>query len=611
MSKIAFQNYKAFRDAELTIKPINILMGTNGSGKSSILQLLMLLNQSQNRLPNEKISSIRLNGHVCSMGAIDNLFFGKNTTEPIEISFILDNLAIADVSSTIIKEACDGLKTATEQSLYFLGYISNSVPDKAITAEINKTIDLTIKEESKSIYTTEGFKVLAKEYTTVRALVQRSEKLVPKEEKDRFFFRRGGPLLPRQVKRPRTYISRAILPRSSDISSTDLGHALNFISFINDLRGPCVLTYVLSKETTEVGKQEIRLEVSALRLDTGDSTPKKQILGFSKKDHSEEFDYLVETDLDIRSILDYREIGKNTFDGSKFILNNIRRSDVDRGRSQFFHTSRESPPSFQTMTGSLVARWLGVLEQKVSSHYQDCEMVAVKPLRGFPRRYYDAYGAEHRDETFDILEALKHDGSVKSFINSWVRRFGIEIDAEEYEDFLGKIYTRRDFCGQKVDIDLIDSGFGFSQVLPILYLGAVADADAFFLVEQPEIHLHPRMQAELADFFIDLYNFKRKEQGGNFRMVIETHSEYLVKRLSRRIGEKTFQSFDHESTAPSANDVSMWFTEKASDGYSTSVRSVDLGEYGEIAWPSEFFETRNEDLKGLIDNKIRALSSEE
>ena len=76
--------------------------------------------------------------------------------------------------------------------------------------------------------------------------------------------------------------------------------------------------------------------------------------------------------------------------------------------------------------------------------------------------------------------------------------------------------------------NLADVGQGNSQVLPVLVGGFHLLEGATYMVEEPEIHLHPRAQAELGDFFLELY--QRRVQS-----IVETHSEYLVLRLQQHV----------------------------------------------------------------------------
>ena len=78
-----------------------------------------------------------------------------------------------------------------------------------------------------------------------------------------------------------------------------------------------------------------------------------------------------------------------------------------------------------------------------------------------------------------------------------------------------------------VKVDISDVGFGVSQILPILVEGLRMNEGQTLLLEQPEIHLHPKLQMQLTDFFIAMAK-------NNKNTIIETHSEHIIKRLVRR-----------------------------------------------------------------------------
>ena len=78
-----------------------------------------------------------------------------------------------------------------------------------------------------------------------------------------------------------------------------------------------------------------------------------------------------------------------------------------------------------------------------------------------------------------------------------------------------------------------DVGIGISQVLPVL-VETSASAGKILTMEQPEIHLHPALQAELGDVFV-----QSALGGQNNRFILETHSEHLILRILRRIRETT------------------------------------------------------------------------
>jgi len=129
-----------------------------------------------------------------------------------------------------------------------------------------------------------------------------------------------------------------------------------------------------------------------------------------------------------------------------------------------------------------------------------------------------------------------------------------------------------------------DVGIGISQVLPVL-VHAYADESKIIAIEQPEIHLHPALQAELGDLFIEAAVGERKNT-----LLLETHSEHLILRIMRRIRETHLKTLPPGKMAVTASDVSVLFVEP--DGSRSIVRQMPLNAIGELvkSWPGGFFE---------------------
>jgi predicted ATPase len=125
---------------------------------------------------------------------------------------------------------------------------------------------------------------------------------------------------------------------------------------------------------------------------------------------------------------------------------------------------------------------------------------------------------------------------------------------------------------ESASVFLTDVGFGVSQILPVLVLLFYVPEGSTVILEQPEIHLHPAVQAGLADVFIDA--IKRRK----LQIILESHSEHLLQRLQRRMAEEIIE--------PDA--VKLYFT-SIEEGKS-KLTPLQLDEYGNIHnWPAGFF----------------------
>ncbi|MFZ4775821.1 MAG: AAA family ATPase [Terrimicrobiaceae bacterium] len=135
-----------------------------------------------------------------------------------------------------------------------------------------------------------------------------------------------------------------------------------------------------------------------------------------------------------------------------------------------------------------------------------------------------------------------------------------------------------------------DIGIGVSQLLPVL-VKAYASKESVIAIEQPEIHLHPALQAELADAFIDS---ALGEQKNTF--LLETHSEHLILRILRRIRETADGELPPGMQPITPSDVTVLYVKPGAEG-SQVVELVPNteGDFDE-PWPDGFFPERTKEL---------------
>lgn len=214
------------------------------------------------------------------------------------------------------------------------------------------------------------------------------------------------------------------------------------------------------------------------------------------------------------------------------------------------------------------------------------------PLRAYPERRYTWAGAQPIDmgrageSVVDALLASRERGetispgykrkrlTLEAYVAQWLQKLGLIHDfrveplAEGSQVF--QIKARK--SPGSAEVLITDVGFGVSQILPVLVLCFYVPEGSTVILEQPEIHLHPAVQAGLADVLIDAWQ-KRKVQ-----VLIESHSEHLLRRLQRRIAE--------EGVTP--NEVALYFCSIEDGDSQLTPLAVDL--FGNIEnWPKDFF----------------------
>lgn len=214
------------------------------------------------------------------------------------------------------------------------------------------------------------------------------------------------------------------------------------------------------------------------------------------------------------------------------------------------------------------------------------------PLREYPKRQYTWAGAQPADVGYrgeravEAILASRQRGekisrgrghkklTVEQYVAQWLKDLGLihdfTVSSVTKGSNLYQVKVRR--TPGAAEVLITDVGFGVSQLLPVLVLCYYAPEGSTIVLEQPEIHLHPSVQAGLADVFIDAIRTR------NIQIVLESHSEYLVKRLQRRIAEDELTN----------DNVALYFCSMAGD--ESKIEPLDIDQDGNIRnWPADFF----------------------
>lgn len=236
------------------------------------------------------------------------------------------------------------------------------------------------------------------------------------------------------------------------------------------------------------------------------------------------------------------------------------------------------------------------------------------PLREYPKREYPWSGTRPLDvglrgeRTIEAMlsasarnETRNHGGKTRykpfqEMIAYWLKELKLihEFKIEEIGSGanLYRAVVKRD--ANSPAASLTDVGFGVSQVLPALVLLYYVPEGSTIIMEQPEIHLHPSVQSGLADVILTVAKVR------NLQVIVESHSEHMLRRFQRRVADKTFES----------KHIKMYFCNSV--GGQSELVDLNLDMFGEILnWPPEFFGDEMTEIaetrKAILMRKMEAV----
>jgi predicted ATPase len=171
--------------------------------------------------------------------------------------------------------------------------------------------------------------------------------------------------------------------------------------------------------------------------------------------------------------------------------------------------------------------------------------------------------------------------SIEKAIDFWFSYMGIK--GFKNEEFKSRIYLSLNSSPyDQTEIDISQVGFGVSQMFPILLEGLRMPVGGTLLLEQPEIHLHPNLQMQMADFLLSLAHSGKG-------VIAETHSDHIVNRLVRRIVE--------DETGTLKDMIAIYFIRPSDDGAICEPVEID-DTRGIVNWPKDFFDqAANEQMR--------------
>lgn len=565
LNKLSFKNYKAFAEGQVKIRPITILLGANSVGKSSIMQLFLLLQQTALSEKNYK-SALKLHGGFVSLGEGLNLIRKKDNTKILTIDLDFYN-------GRLFEELREEYFTNFCQEFFYFATIMQKLYGKK-----NDGKKATIFDRFRKLFN-------AEDDLDIRFMRMSSKEISEKFDKATFYD------LVNHTYELISKVDSKDLPeelKNDFIYHRHMGYRMrgggNHFNTLKDRKDEYLLTFdFLEGITKDVKKGHFNITYDIAINEKTLVLKKVTIHNEENELISVDFEQHASSNFKPHSItskyIDKDKFNNKTFQSAKEIFSNPRTifafvndlNDIERrkeNQSPFANTLHYLLSTFNTVS---------------SDYFENDNINYVSPLRAHPKRYYflDKAKINAYVDTLDgdaIAETLKENIQLKKQVNDWLEKFNLKVNVEHLEDIIHKLQVNQN----SLNLDITDVGFGISQVLPVIIQGFLSHNNSLTLIEQPEIHLHPKMQADLADLFIDIViskNQKQKNQKPSKYLFIETHSEYLLKRLRRRISDGTI----------SADNVAIYLIDPDLNDEGAIIRELKVQERGQFDWPIDFY----------------------
>lgn len=540
IKELSVSNARIFGGPKTWVFPfsdLSIFCGTNSAGKSTILKTLLLLQQNSARLGEERRTTgvLQFSGKSVDLGDYQSFISNNDSTKPLKISIVIEHFF-------------PRLKLET----------------------LEKWCDPDIFELIKPVY---------------------SEK-----EKNRY-----------QLKADFVFVPSTFFSDFLALEQPNEG-AVNADS---------MLTGVVADQSIARGMlQSCSFDVSV----SGVSVLKWQIEGKVAAEKSDrKAEKTTAKDLEIEYFLSFPLKFFKAFDGDRMLVADLNRIN-EKGYINFKAVmtglfpiailgempSAATPKERARKGGGGMRISTAYLPPIIDNALDDLRrdlqsVIYVGPLRSPGRRYYvlsqdagtdfDAAGEflpyilrDRRDAAVTYCKPITFQtmsqGNLEDALNEWMHflKTGMvlksgdkkEISPSFHRSYFGELKIKgRDNQSHS----LADTGFGYSQVLPILVRGLLAREGSLLIVEQPELHLHPALQIRLAHFFLAMTYAKRQ-------VLLETHSEHIVNSLRTLAAENPDTDISER--------LKIFFI----DGEKSPPRVHDLSVLpnGTVpAWPQEFF----------------------
>ena len=553
---IELENFKAFgKRVRIPCAPITLIFGQNSAGKSSVLQALNLLKQTRENRDTGTVLLPRADKGIVDLGSFQDLLYDHDLRRSLRIRLLV-NIPVGKHKPFAIRAL------ALKANKPIIGGIELAFHRRSINEEV--------KLKELLIFLTD---------TQVPFASLKYTDPIMRHIRNMIRFRSPELHFPRQLN----------MAKLSKLSSNPIywtggfkefkEHKNDILSGLKNLRKGLI-------DDSEEASQRYLFDIEENEGFSKDKYLREieKAISFYSTDFSEEqFSHRMSN------------LFKNTIIGLEgFLPITQSRYPGFAPEIDILRDSRLSPSFFMRRPDP--ARLILTVSRQIDEFLE--QLFPLGPFRRPPERWYIFTGTSPQDVGYlgnSLPDLLYRNPSLVKSTNNWLRKLeiGYKLSVKPVGRRAKDLFEVRlvDILRKdKIDVCLADVGFGISQLLPFI-VQSLASENQIITIEQPEIHVHPKLQADLGDLMIEAIHEPRNNQ-----FLIETHSEHLILRLLRRIRETTEGDLPHEVLPLRPNQLAVFYVQRGDNG--SEVIHIPVNAEGEFKrpWPQGFFGERAREL---------------
>lgn len=624
LRKISFKNYRSFKvESSIELKQITMLFGTNSAGKSSIMKLFLYIREVLNE-GNWDIQNSKLVEGM-SFGGLKNLIWNKDIDKSLELELLYDFSNYKD--NLIDFENKEFNPNAIRYSLQNAIDQNNELEFKYTAIKDKFKVGFeTIKQEdgiiSDIIITDKYFKselFIENEWQNLFEIQMEdnffNDILIKGESEAKFYYNTNNILfynhafihgkdkksILSRIKRDKNFKFYDLFDEYTDIVKMDelfldtitgkndyfskncreIAAELEAILGSNIIEKPIDSVFIFNLPNlinyyhNTYGYEKLINKKKYIPANWNE----KKAKGLSRKDYKwgARFDMALNRML-IRDKIHYEAFLSNIFKLiyipgiRKFNQNNTSLDDLLNVNK--WTEYRSDPIRYDMINSDIYTddneeiNEHSLTENQYFVEKKEQIRVINNRLRGMGIGYELVFGINSSLKS--ILDKVSNQDNQREIINNAFNK----IDSLKEYLLVDKM--------SNTNVSISEVGSGIIQVLPIIYLTTLF-TNRLILIEQPELHLHPGQQVELAKHLV--WSHKKRYN----QLVIETHSEHIIKAFQLEIAKyKTSNGKD----GISSNRLSINYVEKSDDKHTSVIRKIELNEEGSFTepWPDNFFD---------------------